>query len=221
MITDVPIFYALPTEIRRLADRYDPLGSGIKEATTGKRNCSNITTCFCIGVTWLPEAPAFRRIQRGPVGGQHPIEISSFESPSPPPHVAKGGPGDEHSWAYQDGLHSLPILRSGPTKSPDPPGFSFSSSGNTGVHPDSIPDRSSHSAGRRHSVARSSVDLYRLTCQTKGARMPRLTPARCSVQIGQTESAWQALRPRAHLAPLGNFRCTASAVRQLSKGQRG
>jgi hypothetical protein len=27
-----------------VADRYDPLGSGIKEATTGKRNCSNITT---------------------------------------------------------------------------------------------------------------------------------------------------------------------------------
>jgi len=81
-----------------VADRYDPLGSGIKEATTGKRNCSNITTCFCIGVTWLLEAPAFWRIQRGPIGGQHLIEISRLESPSLsigsmhlPPLVAKGG----------------------------------------------------------------------------------------------------------------------------------
>lgn len=28
--------------------------------------------------------------------------------------------------------------------------------------------------------------LYRPGCQTKGSRLPRLTPARCSVQIGQT-----------------------------------
>jgi hypothetical protein len=43
--------------------------------------------------------------------------------------------------------------------------------------------------------------------------MPRLTPARCSVQIGQTGSAVGKLvarRPRAHLAPFGNFRCTSA-----------
>jgi hypothetical protein len=43
--------------------------------------------------------------------------------------------------------------------------------------------------------------------------MPRLTPARCSVQIGQTGSAvgkFVARRPRAHLAPFGNFRCTSA-----------
>jgi hypothetical protein len=43
--------------------------------------------------------------------------------------------------------------------------------------------------------------------------MPRLTPAHCSVQIGQTGSAvgkLVACRPRAHLAPLGNFRCTSA-----------
>jgi hypothetical protein len=42
--------------------------------------------------------------------------------------------------------------------------------------------------------------------------MPRLTPARCSVQIGQTGSAvgkLVACRPRVHLAPLDNFRCTS------------
>jgi len=57
------------------------------------------------------------------------------------------------------------------------------------------------------------VDLYRLRCQTKGSLMPRLTPARCSVQIGQTRSAVGKLVarcPRAHLAPLGNFRCTSA-----------
>jgi hypothetical protein len=43
--------------------------------------------------------------------------------------------------------------------------------------------------------------------------MLRLTPARCSVQIGQTGSAVGKLvarRPRAHLAPFGNFRCTSA-----------
>jgi len=43
--------------------------------------------------------------------------------------------------------------------------------------------------------------------------MPRLTPERCSVQIGQTGSAVGKLvarRPRAHLAPFGNFRCTSA-----------
>ena len=57
------------------------------------------------------------------------------------------------------------------------------------------------------------VDLYRLRCQTKGSLMPRRTPARCSVQIGQTRSAVGKLVarcPRAHLAPLGNFRCTSA-----------
>lgn len=43
--------------------------------------------------------------------------------------------------------------------------------------------------------------------------MPRLTPARCSVQIGQTGSVVGKLvapRPCAHLAPFGNFRCTSA-----------
>jgi hypothetical protein len=43
--------------------------------------------------------------------------------------------------------------------------------------------------------------------------MPRLTPARCSVQIGQTGSVVGKLvarRPRADLTPLGNFRCTSA-----------
>ncbi len=41
--------------------------------------------------------------------------------------------------------------------------------------------------------------------------MPPLTPARCSVQIGQTGSVVGKLacRPRVHLAPLANFRLQA------------
>jgi hypothetical protein len=44
------------------------------------------------------------------------------------------------------------------------------------------------------------VDLCRLRCQTKGSLMPQLTPARCSVQIGQTGCAvgeFVTRRPRA------------------------
>ena len=63
------------------------------------------------------------------------------------------------------------------------------------------------------------VDLHRLRCQIKGSLMPPLTPARCSVQIGRTGSAvckLVAFRPRAHLASLGNFRCT-SAMQKLRR----